>query len=68
MKKIYRMEALNSVAPNFNDSEKNPYEFNASDPYFCTHGDWVESLSVELSRFALEEMGYSLVEMEIKAA
>ena len=68
MKKIYKMEALGTIVPNFKNDENNPYEFNATDPYFRYDDKGVESLTDELAQFALDEMGYSLAVVEIKAA
>ena len=68
MKKIYKMEALGTIVPNFKNNENNPYEFNENDPYFRYDDKGVESLTEELAQFALDEMGYSLAVVEIKAA
>ena len=68
MKKIYKMEALGTIVPNFKDSDSNPYEFNATDPYFRYDEKGVESLTDELAQFALDTMGYTIAVVEIKAA
>jgi hypothetical protein len=68
MKKIYRMEALSTIVPNFKQSENNPYEFNENEPYFRVDERGVESLTEELAQFAIDQMGYSLAIVEVRAA
>ena len=68
MKKIYKMEALSTIVPNFKNNENNPYEFNENEPYFRVDENGVESLTAELAQFAIDQMGYSLVTIEVKAA
>ena len=67
-KKIYKMEALGTIVPNFKNTDNNPYEFNENDPYFRYDERGVESLTAELAQFAMDEMGFSLVTVEVKAA